>query len=129
MEPLTKDDLEYLDRIGAWTHVGLKGKILNNQEDSNHLDNLIHHHDEKDFDSLFLSIEYWKDHAEELQKAPTYRQFWIDYPKYAKIVDRLKKEKASNLRFLQHAKKDADHIAIGWATIIDDIFQKILEGE
>jgi len=32
MESLTKDDLEYLDRIGAWTHRGLKGKILNNQE-------------------------------------------------------------------------------------------------
>ncbi len=34
MELLTKDDLEFLDRIGAWTHVGLKGKILKNQEDA-----------------------------------------------------------------------------------------------
>jgi len=68
---------------------------------------------------LVKQILKWKEDSEELQKAPTYRQFWIDYPKYAKIVERLKKE----IQSMSVSSQDYHSYEVG------DLLEEILEGE
>lgn len=62
---LTKDDIEFMERNGTWTHVGLKRKILKNQEDAEKL---------HEFDGKFVV------------SGAEYREFGED----ADIVERLK---------------------------------------
>jgi len=63
MSELNKDDLEFLDRIGAWTHRGLKTKILKTQEDSKQWKIYL----DGGLNNLFEIVERLKKRIEEIK--------------------------------------------------------------
>ncbi len=84
---LTDDDLEFLDRIGAWTHIGLRKKILKNQEKAEEWDRLNSAFPKPiDWTRIrFFAVTEVKDDI------PSIAELDFDYQEDKKIVERLKK--------------------------------------
>ena len=115
---LTDDDLEFLDRIGAWTHIGLRKKILKNQEKAEEWDRLNSAFPKPiDWTRIrFFAVTEVKDDI------PSIAELDFDYQEDKKIVERLKKR-------IEEEKSHVEADNSMECRILLSALQKILEGK